>query len=686
MASEGGSPHRSESGKRKGKEIMHEPPPPPPPPLATIPEEELFTLHFEKMPDPTTEDYKVICNHCGDGFPYKAGEGYGTFMNHLKLKHPGEIDDDTSSQGSTGTAPDHEFRYSYSKAKKEMARFICVNSLRFDTGDSDQFEEFLQHLNPDAKRFPRDEIIFEIKKLVKETRSALIDDFANLSNKVSICADIWSDQWKRFDFLAVTCHWVDDTWTLQKRLLAFKTFEDDHSKSANISHEIHGILQQYGLVTKVLSISFDYATANMANFESLIGACQPSIGAKIFHVRCISPILTLFVEKGLDTLKEEVAPIRTAAFCIFNRDSVTKKWGKYCRKNGLHPKLFQRDFPGRWDLTWKLLDETYQYRDALCSFFSEQQIDDIHLLPSQWDACSNLCRLLEVFKDVVEVLAGVYYPTSVLVVDKCIKVAVLLNSLTECDGLGGCFGEMMAKWLEYFHDIPIIFLVAKLLDPRVRIDGLEKLLGIYYDALFPVKDENAPVPSVVVAKAKTFLYDLFDEYKIKCSDDLGVGSSTSGDGSIDHSLSHRLQNLFDEIKGKRPKRYGPSPYQELETYFTADFEYADVEFDVLKWWSRRTMSFPTLSLIAKDILAVPASTVSVDQAFSTEGYALDERQSMLYTWNMENQRLLSDWTRAERRIQENNYDEAEDSDTISVGSDDTMSEDGDNPFDRLSRA
>ncbi|KAH6768990.1 hypothetical protein C2S51_014326 [Perilla frutescens var. frutescens] len=335
----------------------------------------------------------------------------------------------------------------------------------------------------------------------------------------------------------------------------------------------------------------------------------------------------------------------------------------------------------------------YNHPDAMDDTSSQGSAEqkfkcDIQISPNQWDAFSNLCQLLKICKEAIEELSGVYYPTSVLVLDNCVKIAILFNSLIGSDDLGGCTAEMMGEWLKYFYDIPNIFLVAKLLDPRVRLDGLEKMLGIYYDALFPVKDDHTPVPSVVVANAKTCLYDLFNEYRTKYSDKLEIigSSSTSSndDGSSgDKSLSIRLQNLFDEIKGKRPKRYASNPYEELEAYFTADFEYIDAEFDVLKWWSRRTMSFPIMSLIARDVLAVPASTASVNQTFCLGGYALDERQSTINPQDLEKQILLGDWTRAENRSQENDYDEAEECDTISVGSSDAdaVSEDSDNPFD-----
>ncbi|KAL6501772.1 hypothetical protein OROGR_026905 [Orobanche gracilis] len=73
--------------------------------------------------------------------------------------------------------------------------------------------------------------------------------------------------------------------------------------------------------------------------------------------------------------------------------------------------------------------------------------------------------------------------------------------------------------------------------------------------------------------------------------------------------------------------------------------------------------FRVVATIAKEILVVPASTVSVEQAFSVRGYILDERRSRLTPQNLEAQALLNDWVKAELRQQEPNYNEQEDGDT-----------------------
>lgn len=51
--------------------------------------------------------------------------------------------------------------------------------------------------------------------------------------------------------------------------------------------------------------------------------------------------------------------------------------------------------------------------------------------------------------------------------------------------------KMKGKLEKYFYNILEILLVALILDPRLKLDGLEEILTIYFDALILVKDDNS---------------------------------------------------------------------------------------------------------------------------------------------------------------------------------------------------
>ena len=52
-------------------------------------------------------------------------------------------------------------------------------------------------------------------------------------------------------------------------------------------------------------------------------------------------------------------------------------------------------------------------------------------------------------------------------------------------------------------------------------------------------------------------------------------------------------------------------------------------FIILDWWKVAGTRFPTLMRIARDIYAIPVTTVASESAFSTSGRVLSEHRSRL---------------------------------------------------------
>jgi hypothetical protein len=85
---------------------------------------------------------------------------------------------------------------------------------------------------------------------------------------------------------------------------------------------------------------------------------------------------------------------------------------------------------------------------------------------------------------------------------------------------------------------------------------------------------------------------------------------------------------------------------ELDKYLGEDREPMDPRFDILQWWKVQQCRYPILAKMARDILAIPVSTVASESAFSTGGRVLDCFRTALTPRMVEALVCTQDWLRA----------------------------------------
>jgi hypothetical protein len=83
---------------------------------------------------------------------------------------------------------------------------------------------------------------------------------------------------------------------------------------------------------------------------------------------------------------------------------------------------------------------------------------------------------------------------------------------------------------------------------------------------------------------------------------------------------------------------------ELQTYLDSDpVSQFDDSFSIVSWWHDHKRTYLVLSILAKDIMNVPVSTISSKSAFSLCGRVIEERQRSLTSEHVEMLSLLKDW-------------------------------------------
>ncbi|KAK3211882.1 hypothetical protein Dsin_016588 [Dipteronia sinensis] len=103
---------------------------------------------------------------------------------------------------------------------------------------------------------------------------------------------------------------------------------------------------------------------------------------------------------------------------------------------------------------------------------------------------------------------------------------------------------------------------------------------------------------------------------------------------------------------------------ELEYYLEEPVIPRVENFDILTWWKVNASKYPILHCIARDILAIPVSTVASESAFSTGGRFVSPHRSRLHPKTVEALMCAQSWlwsefndSKLERKFETSNFGE-----------------------------
>ena len=135
--------------------------------------------------------------------------------------------------------------------------------------------------------------------------------------------------------------------------------------------------------------------------------------------------------------------------------------------------------------------------------------------------------------------------------------------------------------------------------------------------------------SIEIERVKSTLYELLEEYQQKSrsrfSKSMGadIGSSLPP-SNVEDPLAKLHLHLQNRINS------GIHVKSELDHYLNeALLPMGHESFDILSWWTLEGAKYPTLRSLAKDMLAIPVSTVASESAFSTSGRVISSQRSRL---------------------------------------------------------
>ncbi|KAL4272778.1 hypothetical protein GQ457_13G009750 [Hibiscus cannabinus] len=416
----------------------------------------------------------------------------------------------------------------------------------------------------------------------------------------------------------------------------------DSHKGKEIGKVVEACILQWEIEDKISCLTVDNASSN----DVAVGYLKASFHDKLIlegsyiHMRCACHVPNLIVKDGLHMVKDAITRIRSVV--------------RYVRSSPSRAKVFARssmlvkvsckgcvclDVSTRWNSTYLMLEVALKFEKAFNRFkeddpdFSKELKDGI---PTRidWANARVLVVCLKQFYEATKRLSGSLYVTVNMHFH---EILVVLSSILEWENssnpdLRNMGSQMRQNFDKYYGELGktnVMMLVAVVLDPRYKL----RFVNFSLRKLFPLEFTKVDAMCDHLYDVLQKLYDFYNARISSSSKNSVHGSKlhrmdVDGSENAMPSQNENLNNLYNEFNEEDDEDVVDKC--ELDTYLEEAREKRDADsFQILHWWKMKSEKYKILAAMAKDILAVPISTVSSESAFSTSGHVLDQFRSSL---------------------------------------------------------
>nr|XP_009765425.1 PREDICTED: zinc finger BED domain-containing protein RICESLEEPER 2-like [Nicotiana sylvestris] len=462
--------------------------------------------------------------------------------------------------------------------------------------------------------------------------------------------------------MCLTAHFMDRDWKLHKRIINFCPISSH--KGDDMASVITNCLLDWGL-ENVFTITVDNASSNDVTVREVSKQLTTwgtnIMNGKHLHVRCMAHILNLIVQDGLKEIGVSIKRVRQAVRYIRQSPARIRKFKECCESQKLTSKRsLCLDVSTRWNSTYMMLDTAQQFELAFdkYSFFDIGLLHHLRtyvcedgtsagdLTSVDWDNVRTMVKFLEAFYLLTLRVSGSIYVTSNVHFVEICELDLILKEWMEHEdtSLKEMAKKMKEKFVKYWGEpekMNKMIFIASILDPRNKLEYVPF-------AIVRMFGENKG--KELILEVKNYMDSLFDYYVKKNS--IGTSSASSGNTTTTVSgygsfLKRGTMRTKLEFEKHKEVTGGLGTKSELERYLAEDLEPETDDFKILKWWKINEPRFPILAEMARDVLAIPISSVASECAFSTGGRILDSFRSSLTPKLVQSLICLQDWLRSE---------------------------------------
>jgi hypothetical protein len=567
------------------------------------------------------------------------------------------------------------------KYRELVLSFIVSNNLSLRIVESYSYRQLIQFLSPSVLSLSSRTLHRELQRQFSYHRGILqLELHSHILNggRISITTDAWSAR-NYTEYAAVTTHWINEKWQQRSKLLDVIHLQEPIHSGEYLAEQLAVVTDSLDITGAIFTCTRDNASANtmmLSEYEKLASNCQTStqqpwtFTVKEGDVRCIAHIINIAVQAALKSLKADadteteayrceqgaariphtrdthvevmntLAKLRRHIYVFRNRRAWKDALQRQTKAAGLKPQQLSLDMPVRWNSTYHMLHTALNLRIPITAVCTTQQLDismqDIALTIEDWAIIKDLEQLFLIFLKPSRRLQSESYPTLNFAIPLYLKminkVKKMQHDVGEHSTIGIACAAAYLKLHEYYtlatnrqckHSA-----VATICDPRMNHIVFKK---IYPDSIDDVRRSRARAQfEDVCRKYKTRQYHLDTErieHETALSFTLGNANNREQEPDSDEDLFASEGISFEEPEWKR-WMLEPRPGEHT---------------DIFKYWSAKQYQYPIVAQVARDHLAIPATSAPSERVFSNGSDIITKKRNKLSPLTIRYLLCLRNW-------------------------------------------
>jgi hAT family C-terminal dimerisation region len=497
-----------------------------------------------------------------------------------------------------------------------------------------------------------------------------------------VTTDMWTSK-PGDGYIAASIHYINNDWQLRGFIFYFHDVPGSHTGKAMAQSLLQGISSMsHDLLSGLWMITADNASNNLTMVDSLnnglianaikagsvedlngTGADKPAPTAaansdhgQTSHLGCFAHILNLCVQYAflmekqanalLSAIHEGVTKIKVS--------SVVKDIYKgNCKRVGVKMVLPTPDEKGRWNSILTMLKTAVEVQPALDltfkqarnreGYFAKLPKGTSHALqhqftPDDWNLMHKIIHFLEYFDECTRIMSSTSYTTAGLIIPfwhmllRKIDGYISQHSSDSNDNVLCQFAtHVKTKIHEYNHIIARKeVIISAALDPRVKHN-----LGMF-----------SLLPDEVIKTIELEWHQNYEQRYMnhKQEQERQYGKKKTGKYHVLQELSEDMSTASQcvDLLGN-----------ELKCWFALPGIDANSPMDeALEYMRGSKASFPHLAFMARDFLAIPATSVLCEEMFSKAGRIVSKNRCSLSTKTVQTLCELQSFIKVGEPIQE----------------------------------